>query len=162
MPEIITAADELIRRIPLQPSYVELDADGNFVLDAQDRPQLTSAIFKYKPTHALDGVSVDILRVWVGLLGSEAQSLNRAVFSQRTRGGGFFMAGLLSAAKPTEFSLQSVPDALAATATEPENPAHALILGNIDKTTARNLANACRLAQRLPAGQVQHWSASEQ
>ncbi|UOQ69466.1 hypothetical protein [Hymenobacter volaticus] len=72
------------------------------------------------------------------------------------------MAGVLPAAKPTEYSLESVPDALAATATEPENPAHALILGNVDKTTARNLADACRLAHRLPAGHVQQWPAGRQ
>ncbi|UOG77620.1 hypothetical protein MTX78_24980 (plasmid) [Hymenobacter tibetensis] len=151
--------DELIRRIPLQPSHVELDAAGNFILDAQERPQLSSAVFKYKPTHALDGVSVDIMRVWLTVLNTEEQCLDRAAFSQRTKAGGFFMAGLLPAAKPQECSLTCVPDAIDATITEPANPAHALILGTIDKTTARNLADACRLAHRLPTGQLEKWPA---
>lgn len=155
----ISAEDELIRRIPLLPSHIETDTAGNFVYDTNGRPNLSSSVFKYKPKYAFDGVSVDVMSIWKNLVSTEDLALHHSVFQHYTSSGAGYLAGIIPAAKPLSIPLPCAHDPVEATATQTANPAHALILGVIDKTTARNLADACRLVQDLGNGQLKQWPA---
>ncbi|WP_310397875.1 hypothetical protein [Hymenobacter sp.] len=143
----ITEANSLIRRVPELPSHVEQDGAGAFIRDAAGRPQLTSTVFKYSPKGAGDGVSVDVLEIWLGLVPYE-QALARAAFNLVTRTGAGHLAAILPAVVPLGLGLLCVHDPVAETEDLPANPAHALIQGEITKSLARRLAKACQLVER--------------
>jgi hypothetical protein len=139
MSYLITPENHLIRRVPKQPSHIAPDAAGQL--------HLTSSVFKYAPLAPRDGVSVDVLEIWLGL-GSHEQALHEAVFGHTTASGAGYVAAVLPAAVPINEGLDCVHDPIPATQHKPANPAHALILGAIDKTLARKLAKACVLVER--------------
>ena len=138
MSYVITPENHLIRRVPQQPSHIARDAAGQL--------SLTSSVFKYQPVTSQDGVSVDVLEIWL-FHGSREQALHEAVFRHTTASGAGYVAAVLPAAVPLSEGLNCVHDPVAATEREPANPAHALILGPIDKTLARKLAKACVLVE---------------
>jgi hypothetical protein len=146
----ITEANHLIRRVPELPSHVEQDGVGNFVRDADGRLQPTSTVFKYSP----DGVSVDVLEIWLAL-GSYEDALARAAFNHLTKSGAHHLAAILPATVPLSLSLACVHDPVSETEGTPANPAHALIQGEITKTIARKLAKACQFVERPPALEIQ-------
>ncbi len=125
MSYLITPENHLIRRVPKQPSHIVPDAAGQL--------SLTSAVFKYAPVAPRDGVSVDVLEIWLAL-GSREQALHEAVFRHTTASGAGYVAAVLPAAVPLSEGLDCVHDPIPATEHQPANPAHALILGTIDKT----------------------------
>ena len=134
MSYLITPEDHLIRRVPKQPSHLAPDASGQLCL--------TSSVFKYTPVAPRDGVSVDVLEIWL-TLGSREQALHEAAFRHTTSSGAGCVAAVLPAAVPLSAGLGCVHDPTPATEHQLANPAHALILGPIDKTLARKLAKAC-------------------
>ena len=143
----ITSEQHLIRRVPELPSHVERDEAGRFARDAAGQPQLTSTVFKYSPRAPDDGVSVDVLEIWL-TLGTYEAALDRAAFSHFTRSGAGHLAAILPAREPLSLGLACVHAPEEATAHQPANPAHSLILGEITKTMARKLAKACQLVER--------------
>lgn len=126
MPYTITGEDELIRRVPQQPSFFKQNAQGKLVL--------SSAAFTLKKDE--DGLSVDIAAL---------TTLEQAVYTQRTLSGEAVTGALLLAAVPLSLGCTCVHDPTAASAEQPANEAHALIKGNINKSLARKLADASRL-----------------
>lgn len=138
MSYLITPENHLIRRVPKQPSHIARDAAGQL--------SLTSSVFKYAPVTPRDGVSVDVLEIWL-TLGSREQALHEAVFRHVTASGAGCVAAVLPAAVPLSEGLNCVHDPTPANGHEPANPAHALILGVIDKPLARKLAKACVLVE---------------
>ncbi|RZJ92993.1 MAG: hypothetical protein EOO60_06500, partial [Hymenobacter sp.] len=81
MPYTITGEDELIRRVPQQPSFFKQNAQGESVL--------SSAAFTLKKDE--DGLSVDIMAL---------TTLEQAVYTQRTLSGEAVTGALLLAAVP--------------------------------------------------------------
>lgn len=138
----IAPENRLIRRVPEQPSHMERDEAGQL--------QLTSAVFKYTPSDMHDGVSVDVLEIWL-TLGTREEALYEAAFKHFTKLGAGHLAAILLAAVPLHESLTCMHGPTPATELQPANPAHALILGRIDKTLARKLAKACELVERPSA-----------
>lgn len=138
----ITPENHLIRRVPNQPSHVDRDTLG--------QPQLSSAVFKHMPATEQDGVSVDLLEIWL-TLGTWEEALHEAAFKHFTKLGATYLAAILPAAVPLREGLACVHDPILATELLPANPTHALILGRIDKPLARKLAKACKLLEGPPA-----------
>lgn len=138
MSYLITPENQLIRRVPKQPSHIARDAAGQL--------SLTSSVFKYAPVTPRDGVSVDVLEIWLTLVSRE-QALHAAVFRHVTASGAGCVAAVLPAAVPLGEGLNCIHDPVPATEHEPVNPAHSLILGMINKTLARKLAKACVLIE---------------
>lgn len=145
----IDGDDELIRRVPLDPSYIEVDAQGNYARDATGRPQLSSAAFRFDP----NGLSIDILQIWLQA-GTEEQALDAVVFNRKTAKGTGYLAAILFAKIPMSYGLECEHDPTPATLDSPANPAHALIKGRINKTMARSLAAACRLVEKTASGNL--------
>lgn len=138
MSYLIKPENHLLRRVPKQPSHIAHDAAGQL--------SLTSSVFKYAPVTPRDGVSVDVLEIWLAL-GSREQALYEAVFRHTTASGAGCVAAVLPAAVPLSEGLECIHDPVPAMEHEQANPAHALILGPIDKTLARKLAKACVLVE---------------
>jgi hypothetical protein len=139
MSYLITPEDHLIRRVPEQPSHLTRDSAGQL--------GLTSSVFKYAPVAPQDGVSVDVLEIWLTLCSRE-QAMHEAAFRHTTASGAGYVAAVLPASVPISAGLACVHDPTPATEYQPANPAHALILGTIDKTLARKLAKECVLIER--------------
>ena len=139
MSYLITPENHLIRRVPKQPSHTTRDAEGQLLL--------TSSVFKYAPATPQDGVSVDVLEIWLTLYSRE-QALHEAVFQHTTASGAIYIAAVLLAATPFSEGLNCVHDPIPVAGHQPANPAHSLILGTIDNTLARKLAKACVLIEQ--------------
>ena len=97
-----------------------------------------------------DGVSVDVLEIWL-TLGTREAALYEAAFRHFTKSGVGHSAAILLAAVPLHEGLICKNDPLPASKIQSANPAHALILGKINKTLAHKLAKACELVERPSA-----------